>query len=181
MKVKKDVFISIISNASDRYLSYNGGVYTLILKAEKGNRIRVGRRKIVDVVPGYYIYVGSALKNLAYRLNRYIALTREDRRKHWHIDYILASQSVFLCSIVYAFTQHKVEPTVALALIGKGFKVVREGIGSSEYHWKGYSHFLKAPSQASFNKILSSLKEVFLSIGLKPYYVIFPDTMVSCL
>jgi len=146
------------------------GVYVLIIQVENDLLVKVGHSRVVSISKGFYIYVGSALKNLRLRLRRYICSSF--RKKFWHIDYILSEDSVKLRGIVYSLCALKVEPSVALTLLGLGFKVVSEGLGSSEYNWKGYSHFLKAPREVSLERTVKLVEEAFNAVGLKPNTII---------
>ncbi|MGM0404931.1 MAG: GIY-YIG nuclease family protein [Thermoplasmatota archaeon] len=40
----------------------------------------------IEFEPGFYLYIGSAQNGLEHRINRHL---REDKKKHWHIDYLL--------------------------------------------------------------------------------------------
>jgi Uri superfamily endonuclease len=65
------------------------GTYALILKNRSRAKVQVGRFRQIDLSPGYYIYVGSAFGpgGLRARVSRYF---RKNKRKHWHIDYLVA-------------------------------------------------------------------------------------------
>jgi Uri superfamily endonuclease len=63
------------------------GTYILILEALSRRRVPVGVLGTLDLDPGFYAYVGSALGSggLRGRLARH---RRRSRSPHWHIDYI---------------------------------------------------------------------------------------------
>ncbi len=62
------------------------GSYLLILKLNRSRNLEFGRKEKRQAFPaGYYIYVGSALKNLTQRLERHRRLRKN---KFWHIDYL---------------------------------------------------------------------------------------------
>jgi sugar fermentation stimulation protein A len=62
------------------------GSYLLILKLRRGRTLEFGRKENRQVFPaGYYVYVGSAMKNLTQRLERHRRLRKN---KFWHIDYL---------------------------------------------------------------------------------------------
>jgi sugar fermentation stimulation protein A len=62
------------------------GSYLLILKLKRAQTLEYGRRENRETFPtGYYIYVGSAMKNLTQRLERHRRLRKN---KFWHIDYL---------------------------------------------------------------------------------------------
>ncbi|MFD2830402.1 GIY-YIG nuclease family protein [Corticicoccus populi] len=47
--------------------------------------IAIGRLGIFDFQKGFYVYIGSAKRNIQARINRHITI---DKNKHWHIDYL---------------------------------------------------------------------------------------------
>ncbi len=63
----------------------DAGSYLLLLELRRNRRIEVGRLGRLAFKKGWYIYVGSAMRNLSQRLARH---TRRRKRFHWHIDYL---------------------------------------------------------------------------------------------
>ena len=62
------------------------GVYVLLIKCNQPQRIKIGKLGDIEFMPGYYVYVGSALNNLEKRVERH----RSPKKKiFWHIDYLL--------------------------------------------------------------------------------------------
>ena len=63
------------------------GTYALILRARSAAQISVGRWGTLDVMPGYYIYVGSAFGpgGVSGRIQRHC---RQNKTLRWHIDYL---------------------------------------------------------------------------------------------
>ena len=62
------------------------GSYLLILKLNRKRNLEFGRKENRQAFPaGYYVYVGSAMKNLTQRLERHHRLRKN---KFWHIDYL---------------------------------------------------------------------------------------------
>ena len=62
------------------------GSYLLILRLKQAKTLEFGRREHRQPFPaGYYVYVGSARKNLTQRLERHRRLRKN---KFWHIDYL---------------------------------------------------------------------------------------------
>ncbi len=64
-----------------------GGTYLLVLEAARSAHIRVGRRRELEVTPGWYVYIGSALGpgGVAARCRHH---RQPAQRPHWHIDYL---------------------------------------------------------------------------------------------
>lgn len=63
------------------------GTYALILQSHSNATVQIGRWGVLDVKPGYYIYVGSAFGpgGVRARVSRHF---RMEKAKHWHIDYL---------------------------------------------------------------------------------------------
>jgi sugar fermentation stimulation protein A len=61
------------------------GSYLLLLRLDKGRRVRIGGLGTFSFRRGYYVYVGSAMRNLRARLARH---SRRRKTLHWHIDYL---------------------------------------------------------------------------------------------
>jgi sugar fermentation stimulation protein A len=67
------------------------GSYILILRLPVKKEIEVGKLGAIQFKKGYYLYAGSARKNLTQRLERH---KRERKRLFWHIDYLRAHAEV---------------------------------------------------------------------------------------
>ncbi|GAB4348458.1 MAG: GIY-YIG nuclease family protein [Gammaproteobacteria bacterium] len=77
--------------------SGNAGAYRLYLRVARGAWIEAGRLGRFRLEPGYYLYVGSARRNLQQRIARHRAIASGVRRGgHWHIDALLAHRYVRL-------------------------------------------------------------------------------------
>ena len=63
------------------------GVYQLLIRLRRSRLVRVGALGGVQFPAGWYVYTGSARNGLEQRIKRHL---RKRKRKHWHIDYLLA-------------------------------------------------------------------------------------------
>jgi len=63
--------------------SHDRGSYIIVLKLNRDRRLTVGGLGAEKFRKGYYLYVGSAKKDLTQRIARHRRLTK---KKHWHID-----------------------------------------------------------------------------------------------
>jgi len=61
------------------------GIYLLLLRLEAPVRLTVGALGRFSFPAGWYVYTGSARKNLPARLERHFAFRK---KKRWHIDYL---------------------------------------------------------------------------------------------
>jgi len=64
---------------------HDRGSYIIVLRLARDRKIAVGGLGEVKFRKGYYLYVGSAMKDLSQRIARHRRLTK---KKHWHIDYL---------------------------------------------------------------------------------------------
>lgn len=67
-----------------------GGTYCLVLLLPAPARITAGRLDTFDLAAGWYLYFGSALGGLRGRVMRHL---RAQKRRHWHVDYLLMPDS----------------------------------------------------------------------------------------
>ncbi len=65
----------------------NSGIYMIMAELEEES-ITVGSLGEMNFQRGFYIYAGSAARNLKSRVARHM---RKRKKKRWHIDYLLAS------------------------------------------------------------------------------------------
>lgn len=63
----------------------NAGDYMIVLQMEEDSTITVGSLGDIRFPKGYYVYVGSARKNLDQWIAHHKALRK---RRHWHMDYL---------------------------------------------------------------------------------------------
>jgi len=65
------------------------GTYALLLEATATREVQIGKLGVLRMLPGIYVYVGSALGpgGLAARVGRH---ARREKTRRWHIDYLRA-------------------------------------------------------------------------------------------
>ena len=65
------------------------GTYALIVCSAVRRQVQIGKLGRLDVVPGFYVYAGSAFGpgGLAARISRH---RRKTKTRRWHIDYLTA-------------------------------------------------------------------------------------------
>ena len=55
----------------------------MTLRLERGHQLEVGKLGTILFVPGFYLYLGSAMKGVSARVRRHL---RVDKPHRWHID-----------------------------------------------------------------------------------------------
>ncbi len=69
-----------VSGAAEK----DSGIYMIMMETEEC-RVEIGALGEMDFKAGWYIYTGSAMKNLSSRVKRHLA---KRKNKRWHIDYL---------------------------------------------------------------------------------------------
>ncbi|MGF3523277.1 MAG: GIY-YIG nuclease family protein [Candidatus Bathyarchaeia archaeon] len=121
------------------------GIYVLIIHVKKSVKIRIGALGTVNIEEGKYAYVGSAQKNLECRVRRHL---RREKRKFWHIDYLLDSDTAEVLEVRYK-SGDKTEECKIAQLIAKQGKAV-EGFGASDC--RCISHLFQIENQQCLEK-----------------------------
>jgi len=103
------------------------GTYCLLLYCSGDPEITVGKLGTRKFRPGYYIYIGSALKNMDKRIGRHLKKTKKN---FWHIDYLTSEKSFNIHKVYAIFSPVKLECRMAAAL-GKTLPSI-SGFGSSD-------------------------------------------------
>ena len=144
-------------------MKLNSGIYFLFLSLKDGRALSVGRLGRVFFPRGFYVYVGSAQKNLPQRLERHIrnADHRENNSArvpgganafllpggataHWHIDYLLPHAKILSIHVFKASKEWECRLSRKLAGL-EGAGVIMKGFGSSDC--KCTSHLYYFPSR----------------------------------
>ncbi|MCX7667723.1 MAG: GIY-YIG nuclease family protein [Atribacterota bacterium] len=60
--------------------------YFLFIRLDNDSNIQVGKKGLYRFLRGFYVYVGKAQRGILERLQRHL---RQQKRKHWHIDFLL--------------------------------------------------------------------------------------------
>ncbi len=123
------------------------GNYCLIIKMKDKASIKIGAKGIIDFKKGYYVYVGSALGTLSKRIKRHIS---DDKKKHWHADYLLLDKNSEIKQVIYTYCTEKIECSIS-GEINKDTCEYIEYFGCSDckcnshlYYFKSYEDALKS-------------------------------------
>lgn len=128
------------------------GVYTLIIGLSQECNIEIGQLGIKNFGKGFYTYTGSAQgsgggPSLGRRIGRHLS---SDKKKHWHIDYLLSSEYARLAAVAYSKINSRIECTIA-STIGDLERVAIpiRGFGSSDCNGGCGSHLHYFPRTTS--------------------------------
>jgi len=119
------------------------GTYILVIYLNTDSKISIGSLGSIQFKKGYYYYIGSAMANkasstLLNRLKRHIKAP-ENKKNHWHIDYLLQDQNAYLIEIRLIPATWRFECIIAEEVLGQSDNYV-ENFGSSDCKCK--SHLL---------------------------------------
>jgi Uri superfamily endonuclease len=119
------------------------GTYALLIDVADLLELTVGRLGRVRLIPGHYIYVGSAHGpgGLRSRITRHM---RRDRRRHWHIDYLTEAASVSY--VYFEAGMKRLECPWSQALLNvSGAMAPILGFGSSDCRQGCLAHLIRLP------------------------------------
>jgi len=111
---------------------------------------------------GYYAYTGSALGSGAVSLRRRVARHfRERKKKHWHIDYLLANKTARITAVVAASSNENKECEIANSIRNiEGAIVPILGFGASDCKRNCRSHLVYLGQSNSLEKVVDAYKHV---------------------
>jgi sugar fermentation stimulation protein A len=118
----------------------NSGSYLVALELRDSRTIEVGSLGTIDFQAGWYVYAGSAQKNLSQRMNRHLRKVR--KAKHWHLDYLTAYAGSIKALPVMSY--RNLECGFADALAGLGGAGV-PGFGCSDCRCRSHLYYFPGP------------------------------------
>jgi len=141
------------------------GIYTLLLFLPKQVTLTIGKLGKQRFPLGYYTYTGSALgkgaSSLKHRIARHL---RKEKRRFWHIDYLLADENVSVEAVIVAETNENMEcKTNQHIKTIMGAKVQVKGFGASDCRKNCKSHLLYFPEIENADCLVQKLVEYLQS------------------
>jgi Uri superfamily endonuclease len=128
-------------------IPFKQGIYTLIIDVSLPVRIEIGKLGCTNFTEGFYAYTGSALgktMNLKVRISRHLS---QEKKRRWHIDYLLSSNAVAIKVIVYMKTSLEKECHIAKSIEQLAeVKVPIKGFGSSDCQYGCAAHLHYFPN-----------------------------------
>jgi Uri superfamily endonuclease len=145
------------------------GTYVLIVSVAQMKRLLIGSLGALDVVPGYYAYVGSAFGagGLRARLGHHL---ESAAAPHWHIDYLLELAAPV--EVWYTTSDRRLEHHWAELLEqAPNFRVPIRRFGSSDYHRSRSSHLFYSKRRPAFAWFEQQLNERFDMVRAERYLI----------
>jgi Uri superfamily endonuclease len=137
------------------------GIYTLLLFLPKQVTLDIGKLGKQRFPMGYYTYTGSALgkgaSSLKHRIARHLS---KEKRRFWHIDYLLADENVSVEAVIVAETNENMEcKTNQHIKTIMGAKVPVKGFGASDCRKNCESHLLFFPDIIEVKDLVNKIVE----------------------
>ncbi len=108
----------------------DSGSYQLILELLNSTEIKIGALGTFYFPQGFYIYTGSAMKNLRKRVERHC---RKDKKLRWHIDYLTSRKDIIIRDTLLFCSTEKQECNINMGTIEKlNAKAIIPKFGSSD-------------------------------------------------
>ncbi|HDQ05914.1 MAG TPA: GIY-YIG nuclease family protein [Candidatus Bathyarchaeota archaeon] len=135
------------------------GIYMLLLRVPREVTLTVGKLGKHRFPRGYYVYTGSALgkgaAGLKHRIARHL---RKEKRRFWHLDYLLADENVSVEAVIAAETNENMECSINSHIKGiEGAEVPVKGFGASDCKENCGSHLLYFPAIEKSNFLVQKL------------------------
>lgn len=127
----------------------SSGVYLLLLRVQNRIIVKIGSLGRLSFSKGYYVYAGSGQNNVLKRVERHLS---NNKKLHWHIDYLLSSNSANIESAYIIRGSKALECALSVKMLKLYTPVL--GFGCSDCTCS--SHLFKV-SKKSFIKNLSLL------------------------
>jgi sugar fermentation stimulation protein A len=121
----------------------DAGNYLILLELIKSRRVETGALGTIGFKKGWYVYSGSARKNLSARINRH--LRKGGKKKHWHIDYLTPHAGRIKALPLMSY--RNLECSLAGELERLGGKPIA-GFGSSDCRCAGHLFYFPGPPDA---------------------------------
>ena len=109
------------------------GIYVLIIQVDNDINLKIGALSRIAFTKGLYAYVGSAQTNLEQRIKRHL---RKEKRKFWHIDYLLDNNAAKIIEVLFK-KANKTEECKTAKSISERSKPI-DGFGCSDCNCKSH-------------------------------------------
>ncbi len=105
------------------------GTYLLLFKLDKEEKISIGRKGAFLFPAGFYVYVGSHMRDTDSRIARHARKLGQNKKPKWHIDFL--REKAILLGVVKISSNIKKECEVSREFSKFG-KIACPGFGSSD-------------------------------------------------
>ncbi|MGN1363366.1 MAG: DUF123 domain-containing protein [Methanobrevibacter sp.] len=134
------------------------GSYCLIISLSKEDNLKIG--SLYDNLKfkkGYYVYIGSAMNSLLPRLRRHLS---DNKKMHWHIDYLLKSKYANIIEILFTDSKKRIECELAENISPKGIEI--PNFGCSDCNCNSHLIYFKKEEEA-----IKNVKSAYKTLNIK--------------
>ena len=136
------------------------GCYCLIISMKKSEKLQIGNLyQDYNFMKGWYVYIGSAMNSLAGRIKRHLS---DEKKMHWHIDYLLQSENSEIRDVLYNISDKKIECELANEIAKDGNEIPK--FGCSDCNCNSHLVYFKRKKDA-----VSSIKNGYDKLDIKYY------------
>ena len=136
-------------------VDFDKGNYCLIIHMLKDSRIKIGAKGFMFFKRGYYVYVGSALNSLSKRVTRHLS---DNKKKHWHVDYLLLNKNTIIEEVIYTYCSKKIECEVSCEISEDADDYIKV-FGCSDCNCVSHLHYFEGYDDA-INSSINSYKKI---------------------
>ena len=140
------------------------GTYAITISRSEAYRATVGSLGDVTFKPGFYLYVGSARKNLRQRVARHLAQSKKIR---WHVDYLTTNPKNAVTGV--DAWRHRSECEVANAL-KRSSDGWTDGFGSSDCRCGSHLVYFATAERRS-RALRLALPDASVAVSARPRWV----------
>lgn len=133
------------------------GCYSLIIFLRENQKIKIGKLKKINFKKGHYVYVGSAMNSLESRVKRHLS---EEKKLHWHIDYLLKNKNTEITEVIYNISAEKIECELSQYISKKTRGI--EGFGCSDCKCESHLYYFENEKEA-----IECVKNAYDSIAME--------------
>jgi sugar fermentation stimulation protein A len=116
----------------------DSGNYLIILEIPQVCDVETGALGTLHFKAGWYVYAGSARKNLSQRINRHLRKVRKQR--HWHLDYLTPYAGIIKAYPIFSYRNLECELAASLENLGGSGT---PGFGSSDCKCKSHLFYFR--------------------------------------
>ena len=133
------------------------GCYCLVINLNKTCEIKIGKLGKINFKKGHYVYVGSAMNSLQARVKRHLS---DDKKLHWHIDYLLKNKNSKITDVIYNISTRKIECELSNEISSKSEGI--DDFGCSDCECESHLYYFKNKKEA-----IECIKNAYDSIAME--------------
>ncbi|MDO5850190.1 MAG: GIY-YIG nuclease family protein [Methanobacteriaceae archaeon] len=148
------------------------GSYCLIIHMTKNNKLKIGSiyKEEYKFKKGWYVYIGSAMNSLIPRIKRHLS---EDKKLHWHIDYLLNNQNTIIKEVLFTKEETKIECKLAQNISKQGEEIPK--FGCSDCNCNSHLIYFKTKKEA-----VNSVQNAYNTLDIEYYNLNYFKKLIEC-